>query len=641
MLLLAAVPTSATPAGPEAPASPEAPQETAQSAVRTFVLGDLEHPWERGGDGTDPALLPRMFARSVQFGNAPGGDIGYDHPLGWIGPTYYDGSDNLAPLVLGRGSIRSPNTMDVYSRVLRDQLTGTVNGDHSVAFERKPTPLDPTIAVYGIWVILDFGRPVAVDRILFYPRADYRSDYLRAYEVWLNDRQTNSAEGAPDALLARVTDNAQPLVDLPVRPQNVRLIKLRSLTERPFEIDEIEVYGTGYLTQASYYSDLIDLGGRATVGPISWVSRPDGDSLYSRLAVQVRTGMDDTPIHAIRRAWEEQVPGQPVPYYEIPIQEYLALPNIEKLPLTEDDENWSPWHSLATGALPTAPAPRRYIQFQLRFDGRLEDARQVDRLSFPYLSPPVADVLRAEIYPRLAQAEQPATFRYAVLLRSYGAVRGYDRLQVDTVIPAANVRGVLLNGVPVDFTVASLDDDSFVLGLPLVARDGALLELTFDMPIFRFGTTFSGRAWNSRYPGVPQALESGQAIDFGPGDEREVSGLAVAIPREQIGKLVGQISVAPRPFTPNGDGVNDELTVYFNLLQLVATAPVRLELYDLSGRRLHVLYAAECGIGPVTCTWNGRLADGSLVRPGNYLWLLRIDSDAFEERHTGLLAVAY
>ena len=56
---------------------------------------------------------------------------------------------------------------------------------------------------------------------------------------------------------------------------------------------------------------------------------------------------------------------------------------------------------------------------------------------------------------------------------------------------------------------------------------------------------------------------------------------------------------------------------------------------------MHTVFQEERGIGPVLRTWNGRLDDGSLVLPGTYVWTLRVQADAFEEGHSGIMAVAY
>ena len=59
-------------------------------------------------------------------------------------------------------------------------------------------------------------------------------------------------------------------------PQYVRILRLKSLANVPFEIDEIEVYGTGYLQRATYLTDIIDLGQRATIGPVRWWKKRSG-----------------------------------------------------------------------------------------------------------------------------------------------------------------------------------------------------------------------------------------------------------------------------------------------------------------------------------------------------------------------------
>ena len=219
-------------------------------------------------------------------------------------------------------------------------------------------------------------------------------------------------------------------------------------------------------------------------------------------------------------------------------------------------------------------------------------------------------------------------------------MRGFDRIAVDTGVAISAVREVKLNGEPFDFNVDFIRDDGFGISFAQVREEGALLELTFDLPIFRFGTTFSGRAYNSRAPEVPQAFTPGDAVQFEPADIAELSDLSVAIPKPQIGKLVGEIAMPLRLFTPNGDGVNDVWDVFFNILQLTRPAPVQLEIYDLAGRRLGALVDEERGIGPVQLAWDGSF-EGVPLLPGTYVWVLRVRANAFEEKHMGTLGIVY
>ena len=420
----------------------------ASAEVRTFVLGGSEHPWEGGGDGTDPVILAgSRFSPTLDTTNTPGNGIEFAARRGWIGTTFHDGSRNIASLVLEKaGSITAPNSSTSATVLLRAQLEGTVNGDHEVAFERKPVPFNPVVPAFGIWIILDFGQRVGIERIRFYPRNTvvaspdhpFHNDFLRGYEVWLNEQLTSTIKGVPDRLAVREHDNEEPVVDVPMTPQYVRLIKLRSLTELPFEVDEIEVYGTGYMPQGTYLSDLVDLGAPATIGSIRWREQVAGEELFSNLTVGMRSGLDDTPILFLQRIQEFMF----VRLDEVTGEEYWALPRSEQVTLQEDLENWSPWKTLENRGLNPAPAPRRFVRFRMEFAGGLFDTRLVERLEFDYLQPPIADTLRAEVFPRLARAEEPATFRYAVLLRRRGEIPGYDRLEIDSNAPVERIRSV-------------------------------------------------------------------------------------------------------------------------------------------------------------------------------------------------------
>jgi hypothetical protein len=616
--------------------------------VRTVVLGQNGLSWSGGGDGIDPEYLIGALARAkVDTGNAPGDAIDYEARPGWISPLLFTADTNVASRVLLEGgNISAPNSLLRPRSVVNGQLEGVVNGDHLTAYERKPTPFVPDANANGIVIVLDFGTPLGVERVRFYPRntveatasRPFEADFLRGFELLVNPVQT-SALKAPDILVERRPRNEEVVVDIAVPPQYARIVKLRSLVETPFEIDEIEVYGTGYLQSARYQTDLIDLGDRATVGRVRWVSDVVGRPQFSTLAARVRSGNDATPIlyyRLIKGAF-----SNPDVRIEVSGDEYWALDRTERESLEDDAENWSTWRSAENGELVIAPGPRRYIQFQFDFAGELFDTRRVGRLEFDYLQPPIADTLVAEVFPRLAEAEKPASFRYAARLRANGPVRGFDRLEVDTNIAVDQVRDLKINGRDVAFDIESITRNGFTIAFPLVQTDGDLLEFTFDLPIFRFGSTFSGRAFNSRFPQVPQILASGNAQSFGPGDFDELSGLAVAIPRKQVGKLVGEIIFSGRVLTPNGDGANDEVEIFFNLLQLTRPTPVFMDIFDLAGRRVHTVFAEERSIGPALFTWDGRMGDGGLLPPGNYIWVLRVKADAFEERHSGVIALAY
>ncbi|MBT6148220.1 MAG: hypothetical protein HOH74_22485, partial [Gemmatimonadetes bacterium] len=285
-----------------------------QAQIRTLILGDRLAPWSEGGPpgGVTPIRLRIDGSTTVlDTGNTPDRDIEFDQRPGWISPAFFDGSVNISARVLDPpGRIRAPNVLNVGVDLLRAQLEGTINGDHTTAFERKPTVFQPIMPAFGIIVQLDFGRLVGLDRVVFYPRDTvvpnshypFAADYLRGYELWLNDEIPTPTSGTPDRLIARTSENAEPVVELSLPAQYARIVKLRSLSPAPFEIDEIEVYGSGYFNEAVYYTNLIDLGDRATIGPIRWTEEAVGRPEFSEMHVRMRTGDDLMPLVFFERS---------------------------------------------------------------------------------------------------------------------------------------------------------------------------------------------------------------------------------------------------------------------------------------------------------------------------------------------------
>ena len=48
--------------------------------------------------------------------------------------------------------------------------------------------------------------------------------------------------------------------------------------------------------------------------------------------------------------------------------------------------------------------------------------------------------------------------------------------------------------------------------------------------------------------------------------------------------------------TPNGDGINDFVQINYELLNLVGPVPIQVEIYDLSGRSLGVVWSDAKGV---------------------------------------------
>ena len=120
-----------------------------------------------------------------------------------------------------------------------------------LAFERKNQNS------LGILVLLNLGARFGVERIRIYPRntvmpspsTPFQNDYLRAYELFTNDGLNLTSENTPiwRPLIAE-TDNQVAVIDVPLDPPRyVQHLRLRATSPVDFEIDEIEVFGKGFL----------------------------------------------------------------------------------------------------------------------------------------------------------------------------------------------------------------------------------------------------------------------------------------------------------------------------------------------------------------------------------------------------------
>ncbi|MCH7761156.1 lamin tail domain-containing protein, partial [candidate division TA06 bacterium] len=96
---------------------------------------------------------------------------------------------------------------------------------------------------------------------------------------------------------------------------------------------------------------------------------------------------------------------------------------------------------------------------------------------------------------------------------------------------------------------------------------------------------------------------------------------------------VVQLFASPDPFSPDGDGMNDETVISFELpFQM---AKVRLLVYDRTGRVRKALIDQELRGSQESVNWDGRDNGGKILPIGVYILLLEATDDA-----TGSLVTA-
>jgi hypothetical protein len=83
---------------------------------------------------------------------------------------------------------------------------------------------------------------------------------------------------------------------------------------------------------------------------------------------------------------------------------------------------------------------------------------------------------------------------------------------------------------------------------------------------------------------------------------------ALGVTPGDAGRKIGLLAPVPNPF-------HAATTISFQLAQ---AGPVRLEIFDLTGRLVRTLVRGPAPFGSSTATWDGRAEDGSRVIAGVY-----------------------
>lgn len=375
------------------------------------------------------------------------------------------------------------------------------------------------------------------------------------------------------------------------------------------------------------------------------------------------------------------------------LDDYKGL-GAERGNVVADLDAWSPWSSpYDLGGLLTAaeiedrqvgvpivsPGPRRYIQFRIDFfSDDLQAATGIGPLAFTVATPPPAAQILAEIFPRQVDLGAPVDFVYAVMPTSIrpGVDTGFDRFEIATPVrvqaiesievsdaagqvEAADFSKADLAALPATdatgrFAIEAVDARRFRVRFPLIAASElatgrtAQLKIRFRSRVLRYGTKFAGFAFNSAEGDVGQEVVAGNVAALAPGDDDIVAvgsetnrGLSVDVPLAGSSALLINVRTAPRPFSPNGDGINDATHIYYDLSRLVSPAPVDVDIVNLAGRRVRQLFSGLQGGGSYAMPWNGADGSGAALPPGIYLVRVTLASDAGGESAVRVVELVY
>ena len=377
---------------------------------------------------------------------------------------------------------------------------------------------------------------------------------------------------------------------------------------------EYALYSEGYVAEVEMVSDFVDLGGTKSIRELTWDAElPEGTY------IEIRSQTGDTFFIENKYYHKNGI--------EISEAQWNKLPKSQKQDVVEikrRGSDWSGWGPVypTAGGIFSSPTPRRFVQLQVRLGN---DSPQVAPLLrdivLHYDEALISGGITSRILPRQADFDQMDTFRYVLKPTVHLGDQGFDRVHIQMPVPAEGVE-VDIGGESVMPLAVQMIADSLRLDLPQLVTDDSV-EVRFQTRIKANATAFD--AWVSV---IGKDLQQGVRPE-------EQGAATVFVPSvAHGGELIRQVKIAPL-LTPNGDGVNDEASIRFALAKVEDAQP-QVAIYDLSGRRVRVVAAAEDGF-----RWDGRDGRGQILPPGAYICQIKLPSDIGDQRVQRIINLAY
>ena len=545
----------------------------------------------------------------------------------------------------------------------------------------------------GIWYTIDLAVPVPAYRFGFFTppkgyRADgspYAQDAVPAFEVSIapeNDlafEETN-AYTRVGSVIADVAENLAPQVHIDFPLQYVRFIRWQrkesildqayGLTEssasgsaRKGTIADFELFGEGVPRRALYATRIIDLAREVNFGRLFWSATPmrmvGGQAIKDPdarvwLTVEARTGRDSDP--NIYQEFDDK--GREVVVdrdrFEFELKEsvgygYVASgrPGV-RASIKYDSDHWTFWSSPITeSGHPLRLRSGSHIQLKLTLHSEDFDAfMRLDSL-WVETSPLLASGVRGEVarldepQPKHGFTEvklgQTTDFTYDIRADFAADQRGFDAVRIRTgSVP--EFKSLILGTDPVEPAQVTADNDGLLVVLPrrITAADNAPIRIVFAAEVRVFATTFEGEILDSTTEALPQPIEAGDANTATATNSLRVLS-AVGDSRE----LIEELALSSTVFTPNGDGINDRLTITYSLFRLPQAVATELRIYTLDGRQVAARPLGLQAAGAQRVLWDGRDQNGDILSPGLYLLGVALRTEAGGRAHLLPVGIAY
>lgn len=545
--------------------------------------------------------------------------------------------DNLSFGVLERGGVFATGL------VVRD-VEGLVDGDMNT-YANKFTTYRATSGWRneGLWWELDLGAQFWIDEIFLYfnDRGEGASGSSvrnggTGFAFLVSDgRRTTAGEVDYDRLVAH--GNEQNPATTPERhyrylfePRKVRYLFWHGfLTEQEWHARaaELMLFSPGYPAQVVLRSGFIDLGqivgdGRPkAIRNLSWeADLPVG----TRMQLRSRSGAVLSEEYAYHNKIGEAVTEE----------KWLSSPKVLRgrvdttLVVGEDWGAWSNVYQLSGEAF-QSDSPRRFVQLEALLS--TEDPRVAPvlrSLSIEFEDALVTEA-KGQIWPREAQPNEDTRFTYTLWPAATEDDSGFDQLRLIAPggwLKATAVEIDLAGEAIVPAEVSQRGDSLLVTLAQPVGGDS--LAVHFTARLWRNAAVFSAELGHQDRPGLWQSVEAAF--------RRANVVLLPALTGSD--RLIGDLEVSPVAFTPNGDGIHDQVHIRFVVFKVEDAMP-QVRILDLAGRVVVELAGMNGDVA--SYTWSGRDAQGVLVPPGLYLCHIDLGAAAGEDVAVRSVAVIY
>ena len=378
---------------------------------------------------------------------------------------------------------------------------------------------------------------------------------------------------------------------------------------------EWQVFGRGHPAKATTQSPLYDMGSQQHITALHWKARSDNGA---RIEIRSRTGNNLEEEYLFYDKNGKNVTskryGKLIPSFRGAIDTLRTIGN-----------DWSTWSQpySESGQLFLSPAPRRYVQLDMRFISENPySATNMDEINIEYHQP-LAQITKAEIFPLSAEAGKLS--KHTLYLHSTITPnnRGFDQILINS-STALSINSVRLNGELIDNTIEQVEKDNLIT-LKNTIETTSLIEIDFESTVYINQTRFDTYLLNRQLgESVRQPVDSGDASTL-------IKSNVTYITLPTNTPLIDHFTLSNQLISPNGDGINDTVLISLDLLKVIEPRPIEIKIYDLRGHCVATIANANAQAGRLQFIWDGRSNTKKLLKPGIYIIQFQINSDVDQQ----------